>query len=436
MKYYRRFWLAIYILANLAGAIIFGISGQLDGDLIGYPLPSYSVLLVATISVVVSYLIWMGPVFNIIASIKIKSLFSQKALAGVARDERFVGIVVLIVQFCFLIFNSQEGVNVAGSRLQSDSSIRYFWILLAPDALFLVYYGLYRKSSLFGTNLILYLVSNAMRGWLGTWLIIFFIEGAYRLREERLNWKKLMLVMAVFVPFLPVLVELKWIIRELGAVGALSLDEGSSRLLSFLVSMNWWEALFDSVRPIVMRFQHLANVIGIMDVSTNLSGGLANGEFKYFFEEGLPQYTFQKIFGISVLSDIHVMLLTYLIPEQLPVDAITNTHVGLVGWFWISPFLVPFYLFYLLLLSWLGMWLAKKAGGGGLLIDIIWFSWLGYLMNGWFAAYIEFMQALVVLIFIRMIAARVGWGRRLDTSAINANSSKNNAHLKIERKIV
>lgn len=99
MKYYRRFWLAIYILANLGGAIIFGISGQLDGDLIGYPLPSYSVLLVATISVVVSYVIWMGPVFNIIASVKIKSLFAQKAaLAGVARDERFVGIVVLIVQ--------------------------------------------------------------------------------------------------------------------------------------------------------------------------------------------------------------------------------------------------------------------------------------------------------------------------------------------------
>lgn len=420
MKYYRRIWLAIYILANLIGALIFGATGQLDGDLIGYQLPSYSVLLIATIAVVCSYLIWMGPVFNVVASLKVRPLFPRQVGSGIARDERVVGIVVLIVQFCFLIFNSYEGVNVAGSRLQSDSSIRYFWILLAPDALFLVYYGLYRKSNLFGPNLILYLLSNAMRGWLGTWLIIFFIEGAHRVREKRLDWKKLVIVGVIFVPVLPFLIELKWIIRELGTSGVLSFDEVFARLASFAVEMNWWEEFFDSVRPLVMRFQHLANVIGIMDVSTDLSGGLANGEFKYFFEEGLPQYTIEKIFGIPVLPDIHVMLLTYLIPEQLQVDTITNTHVGLVGWFWISPFLVPFYLLYLLSLSWLGMWLAKKAGSGGLLIDIIWFSWLGYLLNGWFAAYIEFMQALVVIIFIRMIAARVGLGSHLDGSKFYA----------------
>ena len=418
MTYYKRIWLAVYILANLIGAMIFGMSGQLDGDLIGYPLPGNSVLLVATIAVVASYLIWMGPIFSYMASIKIKTIFSRKESAGVARDSSIVGIVVLIVQICFLIFNSQEGVNVAGSRLQSDSSIRYFWILLAPDALFLVYYGIYRKSALFGPNLILYLISNAMRGWLGTWLTIFFIEGAHRLREGRLNWKILILLIVIFIPFLPVLIELKWVIRELGTGGVLSLDEVSSRLMESIIDMDWWAAFSDSMRPIVMRFQHLANVIGIIDVSTDLSRGLTNGEFKNIFEEGLPQYTVEKIFGISVLPDIHVALLTYLIPEQLPVDTITNTHVGLVGWFWISPSLVPFYLLYLLVLSWLGMWLAKKAGGEGLLIDIIWFSWLGYLMNGWFAAYIEFMQALVVLVCIRALASRVVSSRHVDATSV------------------
>ena len=420
MKNYKRIWLSAYILANLIGAMVFFVSDQLDGDLIGYPLPSYLILLVATIAVVASYLIWMGPIFNRIASIKVKAIFSRKKSNDVAYDSSIVGIVVLIIQICFLIFNSQEGVNVAGSRLQSDSSIRYLWILFAPDALFLVYYGLYRKSALFSPNLILYLISNAMRGWLGTWLIIFFIEGAYRLREGRLNWKKIILLMLVFIPFLPFLIELKWIIRELGTGGVLSLDEVFSRLSTFVMDVDWWEAFFDSVRPIVMRFQHLANVIGIIDVSTDLSRGLTNGEFKYFFEEGLPQYTVEKILGVSVLPDIHVALLTYLIPEQLPVDSITNTHVGLVGWFWISPALVPFYLLYLLSLSWLGVWLAKKAGGEGLLIDIIWFSWLGYLMNGWFAAYIEFIQTLVVLLFVRVVVAKFAFSRQSDASGIYA----------------
>ena len=407
MKNYRRVWLAMYVLANLTGAIYFSQSGQLDGDLIGYPLPSSTILWIATVAVVVSYLIWMGPIFSLIDSISVKTIFSRKINSGNSIDSNVVGIFVLIVQASFLVFNFQEGVNVAGSRLQSDTSIRYIWILLAPDALFLVYYGIYRKSKSFGPNLILYLLSNALRGWLGTWLIIFFIEGAYRLRERRLNWPLVMLMAVIFIPILPVLIELKWVIRELGTAGVLSFSEVFLRLTTFVVEMDWWAEFSDIVRPIVMRFQHLANVVGIIDISTDLSRGLANGEFKYFFQEGLPQYTIERMLGISVLPDIHVALLTYLIPEQLPVDTITNTHVGLVGWLWISPYLIPFYFMYLLLLSFLGIWLAKKAGGQGLLIDIIWFSWLGYLMNGWFAAYLEFIQALVVLLCIRFLLTKL-----------------------------
>ena len=330
-----------------------------------------------------------------------------KSRRAFVRDQRLTGVVVLIVQVCFLLFNLQEGVNIAGSRQHSESAIRYIWILFAPDALFLVYYGLYRKSSLFGINLTIYLTSNAMRGWLGTWVIILFIEGAYRLRNRNLNWRRLILIALVFILLLPVLIELKWTIRTLGVGGVLNFGEVFLSLLQFAVDMDWWAAFSDSALPIVMRFQHLANVIGIMDVSTELSKGLAGGEFQYFFEEGLPQYTIKKIFEIDILPDIHNVLLTYLVPEQLPIDTITNTHVGLVGWFWISPSLVPLYLFYLVFLSWSGVWLAKKAGGSGLLMDVIWFAWLGYLMNGWFAAYIEFMQALVVLLLIRALVEKV-----------------------------
>ena len=315
MKYYRGSWIAIYVLANLIGAIIFGVSGEMDGDLIGYPLPSYSILLIATISVVASYLFWMGPVFNFMSSIRVKKLIVAGKHSIVAREGRIVGVFVLIVQLCFLLFNFSEGVNVAGSRLHSVSAIRYIWILLAPDALFLVYYGAFRKSSLFGSNLAIYLISNVVRGWLGTWLIIFFIEGAYRIREGRLNWKVIVIIIALFVPFVPILIELKWTIRELGAGGISGLDEAFSRLGTFVVHMDWWEAFSEAIRPIVMRFQHLANVVAIMDKQDMLSAGLANGEFSYFFEEGLPQYTIKKIFGLSVVPDIHIMLLTYLIPE-------------------------------------------------------------------------------------------------------------------------
>jgi hypothetical protein len=201
-------------------------------------------------------------------------------------------------------------------------------------------------------------------------------------------------------------------IRETGASGLFSEEAFFLRILD----MNWLEASTEAIQPILMRFQHLANVIGIMGNSYDISAGLNNGEFLYFFEEGLPQYVLTAIFGIARLPDIHNMLLTYLIPEQLPVDTITNTHVGLVGWFWIAPIMIPFYLLYLLFISWLGIWIAKKAGGGPLLMDVVWFAWLSLLMNGWFAAYIGVLQAMIVLIILRIFTAKVRWRR--DTRSV------------------
>ena len=402
MRFYKTLWLGVYIFANLIAAILFFVSGELDGDLIGYPLPGNSVLVVATFSIVLSYLVWMGPVFNLLSKIRIRNVAFLKKTVDTKRAELLVGGFVLCIQFFFLVFNMVEGVNIAGSRLHSDSPLRYLWILLAPDALFLIYYGLYRKSHLFLINLFVFVVSNSMRGWLSTWLFVFFIEGAYRIRENRLNFKKVVVALIVFLPFLPVLMELKWTIRELGSTGALNVNEVLDRLLFFVTNFNWWEAFTDTIRSIVMRLQYLANVIGIIDQADVISAGLTNRDFLYFFEEGLPQYTFLKLFGNASVPDIHNTLLTYLVPYQLPFETITNTHVGLVGWFWISPKLFPLYLIYVGLLSWAGIFLTKLLRGNNLLTDIVWLVWLVYLMNSWFGAYIQFLQALVIMIILRM----------------------------------
>lgn len=404
-KNYRRVWLGIYVLANVIAAIIFGVQGELDGDLIGYPLTSYSVLLMATVSVVVSYLIWMGPVFNFIASVKVSSSMERGKHPSFPSEVSFMGMFVFATQAAYLIFNFQEGVNVAGSIQTTDSVARYLWYLLVPDAVFLVYYGLYRKSHLFLPNLFLYLVSNAARGWFGIWLIVFFIEGAYRLRNGRIDWKVLIGVLSIFIAVLPVLVELKWKIRTSVVDGRVPLDELYVGVWVYLENMDWLGDFSNTVQPIVMRFQHLACVIGIIDNANVISDGLNNREYVYFFEEGIQPL--EKLIGITVVPDIHVSLLNYLIPEQLQANSITNTHVGLVGWFWLSPHLLPLYFFYLFFISWLGIWLYKKIANEELLGDVVWFSWLGYLMNGWFAAYMQFLQALVVVFCVRYLVSNI-----------------------------
>ena len=197
--------------------------------------------------------------------------------------------------------------------------------------------------------------------WLGlyifanhTWLFVFFIEGAYRIRENRLNFKKVVIA----PPFLACSIGAEMDHRELGTTVPLNVNKVSDRVLFYITNVNWREAFTNTIRPIVMRLQHLASVIGIIDNANVISAELNNREFLYFFEEGHPQYTFLKLFGNAGVQDIHNTLLTYLVPYQLPFETITNTHVRLVGRFWISPKIFP--LSNLCRFSFLGRYLAYK----------------------------------------------------------------------------
>ena len=68
---YRNSWIAIYILLNLFAAVVFYNTRELDGDLIGYPLPNNEILFLTTFAVIFSYLAWMGLVFKLFSSISI-----------------------------------------------------------------------------------------------------------------------------------------------------------------------------------------------------------------------------------------------------------------------------------------------------------------------------------------------------------------------------
>lgn len=399
---YRNSWIAIYILLNLFAAVVFYNTRELDGDLIGYPLPNNEILFLTTSAVVFSYIVWMGLVFKLFSSISISPVFRDWSRYVQLSDEKKVGYLIFVIQTLFFLYCIKEGVNVAGSLAVSESPIRFLWVLFVPDTLFLVYYGIYRKSRFFPPNLVLYLVSNVVRGWLGMWIIVLFIEGAYRVYEGRIKWSRFLPLGCLGFLSLPFLYQLKLSIRT-AKDASFSMTAIVSDTLTSLQDLGWAGAFENAIWPVLMRFQHLANVIGIAEKSDVLSSAVQNGEFMYFFEEGVPQYTLRKLFDIQNISDIHLQLLTYLIPEQLPVDAVTNTHVGLVGWLWVTPYLAPLYFVYILFLSWCAIWLGRKAGGAPLLMNVIWFAWLGFLMNGWFAAYIDFLQAIVIMIFIRIV---------------------------------
>lgn len=401
---YRNLWVGLYVLSALIAAIFFGFNGKLDGDFVGILLPDKGLLVIATICVIASYIIWMGPVFRAIEKVSVTSFFTQKPRKdGLPNGEKYISLFVLILQLLFAIYFLIEGVGVAGSTRRADTWLKYIWVTFPPDAIFLVYYGLCRKSRWFLPNLSIYVLSNFLRGWLGFWMIVMFIEGAYQFREKKVSWKKILVLIVPFVWIVPYLITFKWKIRGFG----ISYLTSANNVFSAISETDWWWSISNTIATTLMRLQHLDSVIVIISNATSLSENLKNREFLYVFEEGLPQFTIERLLNITRIPDIHLKLLDYFAVHRPPEGVISNTHPGLVGWFWMLPgWCSVVYIGYVLLLSLSGVWLAKKLGESSLLIEIVWFAWLGWLMNGWFAAYIEFMQAIIVMILLRIMIER------------------------------
>lgn len=408
MNYFRAFWLGVYVVAAVVAAGLFAARGMLGGDFAGVPLSDLRTLIVAAGSVVLFYLLWMGPVYKVMEKMTVSPLFTRSAESVLPDDDRQISIFVLILQISFLIYCFIEGVGIAGSIKRVDLVIKNIWVLLPADVIFMVYYALYRKSRWFTLNLIVYIFSNTLRGWLGFWFIILFLEGAFRIREKRLDWRKTSLMMALLVYLAPFLIAIKVVIR-----GSNSTYLNIDSLFSIIKNVNWWESVVRTSEKVLMRMQHLDVVIVIINNATVLANRLKDRKFLYFFEEGLPQFTVERLLNWPRVPDLHIKVIHFFHPSYSHISnyqelgGITNTHTGLVSWFWIVPQLAPLYLAYILMLTWAGIWLAKKLDATGGVVELVWFAVLFWIMNGWFGAYIEFLQALVVVIVAKILASKL-----------------------------
>lgn len=386
-------------MAAVVAACLFTIRGQLDGDFKGVVISNPTTVLVAAGSIVIAYLLCMGPIFNWMGNVRVKTLLPPPGRRE-QHTERLLSLLVFFLQFTFLVYCLVERVGIAGSTRQSDLPLKYVWVFFPADAIFMVYYCLYRRSRLVFPNLGVYVLSNILRGWLGFWILILFIEGAHLIRERRFNWKRIAALLTVFVIFIPYLVEIKWKMRDHGYAFLAS----ASDLMDMVREVDWWQSMLLTIERSLMRMQHVDNVTVIINNSTFLYEKVRAREFLYFFEEGLPQFTLERLLELPRIPDIHLRLLDYFAVFRPTVQGVvSNTHSGLVGWFWITPGWWLAYVGYLLLLAWLGVWLAKKQENAGLLVEFAWFAGLIWLMNGWFGAYIEYLQAMVVILCARII---------------------------------
>lgn len=398
-------WLGLYIFANIFCACVMSATGELVGDAQGSPLYSQAALLWATLLVVGSYVIILGPVFNFCFRLRIRPLTSG---LNDHRVPEVIGAVLIALQVAFMAFNIIEGVNVAGANtVRSESPLAMIWVFIPVDAIFFVYYGLYRESKYFYLNLAIWLASNVMRGWSGIFMFVLFFEWCRAVRNNKVSVTKAIILGVAVVVFLPVLTALKWVFRSQVAE-AISIDTVISGLLENLQVSDYFTILYQGLAQVLGRLQVTSVMVEVIRLSDLLQSEFAKGAFTPFWLEGLHGILYERLFVGDKSIPISVTFTQYAdFGFQSAALGDWNVNTGILSWFFIAPALAPLYLIYIFCLGMLSVYLVRKIGANPSAKDMVWLAWLVYLMPPWFPAFITFIQALVIMLAMRVILPKL-----------------------------
>jgi hypothetical protein len=393
-------WLILYVSINIAASFVIYDTGELIGDVAGSSLYSVDALILATMLVVCSYFLILGPFFDLISRIKIKP-----ALCGGGEDQygTRLGLLIIFFQIGFTIFNLTTGVNIAGqNNAKTDSIFAPLWVLIPTDALFLIYYGLYRKNKLFYPNLCLYLISNILRGWASVFMLILFAELSLAFRARKISPLFLLLCATLVLLIYPLISNLKWIMRASAGV-ELTLWDLFNGFEVFLNSASYGELLFSGMLHLISRIQSVSLVVETIRMSDILQATYNNGLILPFWKEGLLGAIFDRAFGVEKVWPIGVAFTELYFHGGISEVGDWNTSLGYVSWFFIAPYYSLIYVLYTLLLMIISVILIKKIGATSLAKDILWFCCLVYLMAPWPGVFVGYVYALLFFLLLKKL---------------------------------
>lgn len=298
------------------------------------------------------------------------------------------GWFLIILQASFIFFNLKTGVNIAGDDARIGGGVNYIFILLQPDILFILIGVSLLSGRLFFINTAIFLVSMALRGWMGGFFIVFFMVFAryYPVRISLYNMFFLLFVAALFILILPAIIDMKWSMRQGVSFGDFFSNVSSSfsaDSYSFVVSY------------LLNRFQHLGHVALLLENSDKLYFDLSSGLFSSYWMDGLPQYTVSKFLGFEQYK-----LNSYMVEYFFGVEEPTwNTNPGVAGWMFILQEKVVFMALYLFFVVVASFYFIGRYAGSTMLMLIACFS-IVYLFHGWFGAYFNIMFYGLTLVVI------------------------------------
>lgn len=398
----RHHWLILYVVINIAAAIIMANSGELMGDVEGNSLYSMQVLVWATIAVISSYLVILGPLFTFLTRLKINKL---KFNYDEGKTGEQIGKLLLILSSGYMIYNIYTGGNIAGNvSITMNNPLRVIWVLFPTDALFVIYYGVYRENKFFYPNLIIWLVSNLLRGWAGMFLFVIFFEWCRGVRNKKITVIRTVAFFMIVIILNPILTAVKFLIRSSSRID-LSFLSVKEVLLDSAMKMNFSTVLWESLSALIARLQVTSVLIEVIRIRHFLQNEFMSGKFSPFWMEGMHGdylYRFMRRTSTSI-TQAFPKYDGFIVASDF--DA-TSTNISFPGWCFIAPDFIPLYLGYTLLLCFLSFGLVKKIGLTESSKDLVWLIWLVFLLPPWFTVMINYLYALFVFLGLKILISR------------------------------
>jgi len=392
-------WIGVYLAINVTACFLILNQSKLLGEAANVDLHNATPVVLICFVVLITYLLILGPLFNHFFKLPATLVPSVPATQSSGRD---IGLFLLCLQIGFVLFILSEGVFVAGSTERSTSLWSRFFVLFSCDTLFLLYYAYYRENKLYAPNVLAEIVSSLLRGWIGIFMTLAILESIRLLRRRQLSKTKIATIAFFILLLFPFLQVLKLGIRASAMGAALDYSNLISSLSSNIEIENFLYIFYDTFQIFVDRLQILSQYIVVFQNSEALFEQYQSGHILPFWLDGIHGVAYYRVIGDVIPDNLGVHLAKLLDP--LNIDVNWNSNPGLLAWILIYPGIGLVYVLYIFFVLYVSLIFIKGIRHRKPeVVDLVWFSWLVYLMPGWTGSLYLFLHSAIGFYLIHLV---------------------------------
>jgi hypothetical protein len=205
----------------------------------------------------------------------------------------------------------------------------------------------------------------------------------------------------------PLLLALKWFVRINGPEAFMDFPRLVASVGAELGAQDYSDLIAVGIGQLIDRLQSVSLVAAVAQSRVTLQDMLLAGQIVPYWWEGLPQLALTNALGLDKVPTLGVAI-TEVFAYRVGVDPGSwSIAPGLAGWVLLDPLRSMYFAGYIALLCFASVLLAPGCQRPGATRDMLWYSWLVYLIPGWLTAFSGVVCALVVLHALRALGRKL-----------------------------